>query len=80
MRLQLQDNIVKLYIAVLEFLAKARRYYSKNVLQRAMKGLLQVDERAVQKYIRAIAQQEEKVDAIACLVDAQYLREISKTM
>lgn len=30
MRLQLQGSIVKLYVAVLKFLAKARRYYSKH--------------------------------------------------
>ena len=80
MRLQLQDSIVKLYIAILEFLAKARRYYSKHTYQRVLKSLVQVDEQAVQKYIRAIAEKEEKVNNIARLVDAQYLREISKTM
>ena len=59
---------------------KARRYYSKRTYQRVLKSLVQIDEQAVQKYLRAIADEEEKVNKIAQLVDAQYLREISKTM
>ena len=80
MRLQLQDSIVKLYAAVLDFLAKARRHYSRHTYQRVLKSLVQFDEQAVQKYLRTIAEREEKVNNIARLVDAQYLREISKTM
>ena len=80
MRNQLQDAIEKLYVVVLQFLAKARHYYSKSTYQRVLKSLFQFDDQAVQKYLKAMSDEEEKVNSIARLIDAQYLREISKTM
>ena len=80
MRTQLQDAILKLYIGVLGFLAQARRYYSKRTYQRVFKSLIQFDEQAIQKYQRKISDEEERVNQIARLIDAQYLREISKCM
>ena len=80
MRTELQNAITKLYVAVLSFLAKARRYYAKHMVQRVLKSLAQVDEQAVSKYLKAISDEEEKLNKIATLIDAQYLREISKSM
>ncbi|KAL6713255.1 hypothetical protein ACLMJK_008720 [Lecanora helva] len=80
MRTQLESAITRLYVAVLKFLTKARRHYAKNTTQRVLKSITQVDERAVTKYLRAISDEEERVDKIANLIDAQYLREISKVM
>ena len=80
MRTQLQNAITKLYVTVLKFLSKARRYYAKTKVQRVLKSLAQVDEQAVTKHFKAISDEEEKVNKIAHLIDAQYLREISKTM
>ena len=80
MRNQLQDAIEKLYVVVLQFLAKARHYYSKSTYQRVLKSLFQFDDQAVEKYLKAMSDEEEKVNSIARLIDAQYLREISKTM
>ncbi len=80
MRKQLQGAILGLYLAVLEFLAKARCYYSKRTYQRILKSLVPFEEQAVQNYLRTISEEEEKVNEIARLIDSQCLREISKTM
>ena len=80
MRTQLQNATTKLYVTVLKFLAKARRHYAKHTVQHVLKTLVQTEEQAVTKYLKAISDEEEKVNKIAKLIDAQYLREISKTM
>ncbi|KAL9614348.1 MAG: hypothetical protein Q9167_001151 [Letrouitia subvulpina] len=71
LRRDLQDALLKLYIVVLEFLAKVRRHFSLRGYQKLGRGIFS-DVQKVQEYIQRITTQEEKVNKLAQLIDTQY--------
>lgn len=79
LRRDLQDAILKLYIAVLEFLAEARRHFSLRGYQKLGRSI-RFDVQDVQGYIQKIANQEEKVNKLARLIDTQYQQEHAKVV
>ena len=80
LRKPLQGELVKLYVAVLKFLGKARQHNSKRTINRALRSLLKFDEQSVARYISQISEAEEKVKRIAELIDARFLRELSRSI
>lgn len=81
LRKPLQGELVKLYVTVLKFLGKARQhYYPKSKLHRALRSVVIFDEQSVAKYISHISESEEKVKKIADMIDARFLRELSRSM
>ncbi|KAL8953349.1 MAG: hypothetical protein Q9222_000811 [Ikaeria aurantiellina] len=79
-REQLSDAIVRLYGAVLVYLAKAAKFYSRSTGGRRMKAMMQQPERSVVVYLEKIQSEERKVDELARLLDADYLRQMSSFM
>ena len=79
LRKQLQDSILKLYIVVLEFLAKARRHFTMRGYQRLLKSI-RLETRDVQAHMQKIANEEEKVNKLARLIDTQYQQEHAKVV
>ncbi|KAI1739257.1 ankyrin repeat and SOCS box protein 7 [Xylaria scruposa] len=65
---QLSIALVKLYRAVLQFLAKAHSYYKQRTIKRRLKAALQSPKAVVEGPILAIEQQESSVFRLCCLV------------
>lgn len=80
LRKPLQAELVKLYVVVLQFLGKARRHYSKSKVHRALGSLFSFDEQSVAGYMSHISDSEAKVKRIAELIDARFLRELSRSI
>lgn len=80
LRKTLQCELVKLYVTVLKFLGKSRQHYSKGKLHRALRSVVIFDEQSVATYISHISESEEKVKKIADMIDARFLRELSRSM
>lgn len=80
LRTPLQRELVKLYVAVLKFLAKARQHFSKGKIHRALGSLVNFDEQCVARCRLHISESEEKVKRIAEMIDARFLRELSKSI
>ncbi|KAL8880552.1 MAG: hypothetical protein Q9198_002068 [Flavoplaca austrocitrina] len=74
------DAIVRLYGAVLVYLAKAAKFYSRSTVGRRMKAVVQQVELSVVAYLEKIQSEERKVDELARLLDADYLRQMSSFM
>ena len=73
---QLTQALIKLYARVLTYLPKARAYYEKNTLKRAVGSLVQSSEQIVQAYVNNIKQEQVNVDACTRLVDAEVMRRV----
>lgn len=79
LRRDLQDAILKLYIAVLEFLAEARRHFSLRGIQKLGRSI-RFDAQDIQGFLQGITNQEEKVNKLARLIDTQYQQEHAKVV
>ncbi|KAL8707961.1 MAG: hypothetical protein Q9220_007104 [cf. Caloplaca sp. 1 TL-2023] len=77
---QLSDAIIRLYGAVLVYLGKAAKFYSRSTGGRLMKSVVQPAELGVVAYLEKIQFEERKVDELARLLDADYLRQMSSFM
>lgn len=77
---QLSDAIIRLYGAVLIYLAKAAKFYSRSTSGRIVKAVVQQAELSVNVYLSKIQSEERRVDELARLLDADYLRQMSNFM
>ena len=80
LRNQLQAAIVKLYVLVLEFLAYVKHRSSRHTYQKVLKSIVSLDNQKVEKLIKKLSTEEEKVIKIAHLIDTQYQQEHAKVV
>ncbi|KAL8826454.1 MAG: hypothetical protein Q9191_003788 [Dirinaria sp. TL-2023a] len=69
---QLSDTIIRLYSAILTYLAKAHRFYSRNTAGRFVKAATQPVELSVGSYLQKVHDEETRVNDLARLLDADY--------
>ncbi|KAM0795732.1 ankyrin repeat-containing domain protein [Usnea florida] len=77
---QLAEALLKLYSAVLVFLARARRYYTQCHATRAWRSVVQTDELAVGKHLNKIAECENRVNEVARIINGECLHEVRRFM
>jgi ankyrin repeat protein len=76
---QLRENLIKLYVSILRYLARAKAYFSKSTLRRALKSSVQSAELAVQVHLDLIQKKAKSVDACLDVLKAQSLETTSHT-
>ncbi|KAL9607381.1 MAG: hypothetical protein Q9167_007699, partial [Letrouitia subvulpina] len=68
---QLEVALVKLYAAILKYLAKARKYYDKSTLHRMGKSVFETSDSSIRPLLAKIAEEQIEVDSCCRLVDAE---------
>ncbi|KAH0536068.1 hypothetical protein FGG08_007034 [Glutinoglossum americanum] len=68
---QLEQALIALYAAVLEYLLKARRFYGRNTAKRMALSIVQTAETGVEKHLDKILDARTSVDFCVRLVEAE---------
>ena len=79
-RERLKNAVINLYVAILQFLLSARRFFSRSTGRRIMGSLVQSSDMKVNTYLNAIAEAENRVIVLARLVDAEYIQRTEKLL
>jgi ankyrin repeat protein len=75
---ELRENFVKLYVAILRYLSKAKGYFSKPTIKRVIKSTIEPAEAAVQAHLDVIAKKIRSVDSCLDVIKAQRSRAVDE--
>ena len=67
----LEKAIITLYASILVFFSKCRRYFDLGFAQRLARGVTQVPEQSINKYLEKIAVNDRTVNELTRIIDAE---------
>lgn len=79
-RERLKGAIVKFYAAILQFLLTARRHFSHSTGHRILGSVIQTSEMKIDSHLQNIVDAEKEVNAMARLIDAEYIQKIGELL
>ena len=68
---QLREAIIKLYVSILRYLAKARRYFDRGTAKRMLVASVKTPQMSVHTYLSIICKKQAHVDMSVDLIDAE---------
>ena len=71
----LKDAIVKLYISVLRYLCRARKYFARSTAKRMLLSSVQSAQTGVHTYLDIIRKKQASVDAFVHLIEVEHIKE-----
>ena len=69
----LEDSIIATYASILRFLSKCRRHFDLGLTQRVARSITQLPEDSVNKHLKRIAENDQRVLKLIKIVDAERL-------
>ena len=67
----LEKAIIALYASILVFFSKCRKYFDLGLAQRLARGITQVPEQSISKYLEKIAVNDRNVNELTRIIDAE---------
>ena len=71
----LKDAIVKLYISVLRYLCRARKYFARSTAKRMLASSVHSAQTSVHTYLDIICKKQASVDAFVHLIEVEHIKE-----